>query len=316
MNRSLITAVFLILTLTSPLMGLEPPGITCASQAQAVDPVTLGVSGIPVQPEELIFVSLEGLAGGSLELEFEVDGAPFVTETLTLPRDVDTAQATPLVGVLATRPDLLHRLHALADDPEHRVEVRFWHDGTLLDSVPFSVLVNRSSELLAEPSRPEVLDSRVEGPGAETGGPARLVHRGTCEDQCYLDYLDCNETVCAPAILCEECEVAYEECLQVCDPAPPPICTPSVTYYWKNWYFLYSYLSGYQICYPDPWAYYEGVWHLERVHVFRRDQIEKTLASDCSITEQIVGYQYLFTSCYDWTYSPCYGPWYPYNTCY
>ena len=91
-----------------------------------------------------------------------------------------------------------------------------------------------------------------------------------------------------------------------------------MTYWATGWYYLgYNVYWWDQICYPDQiWYWYDGLWHVRIEHVYRRDIYRRTTQCDGSYSDELWGYEYLFISCYDWTYSSCYDPWYPFNTCY
>lgn len=95
-------------------------------------------------------------------------------------------------------------------------------------------------------------------------------------------------------------------------------CEYKEEYYWTGWYYVGWYTEPWnQQCFDDYiFYYYPGLWHVSVVDVFRNDQIKRTTHEDCSVTEELVGYAYLYFQCYDWTYSSCYNPWFPYNTCY
>lgn len=317
MNRTLSQRTLLAclaLLLPAALTAAEAPSIACSGLTEPRGP-----SGLLVAPEEVIFLSLDGLRGGELEVEITVDGAPFVRERIALPDQLDGTKGTPVAGVLATEPKLLHRIHELADDPLHEVETHLWLDGVHQRSLTFDELEAESDRLLSAPFRPQVVDSVVEGPATEQPLSQSAAGSQACQQQCHRAYLDCIEEVCFPEVTCPACENAYQACLDQCpppDPPPPPTCEEEVEYFWTGWYFVGSFYSGAFICYPDPFFFYEGVWHDELVTVFRRDQIERTTHTDCSTTDQVVGYQYLYTYCWDDSFSPCSNPWTPINTCY
>jgi hypothetical protein len=129
----------------------------------------------------------------------------------------------------------------------------------------------------------------------------------------------CYATTCPTMYFCDECDVPYLQCMQSCQPPPPPpTCQYKEEYYWTGLYYVGTNVYWWdQVCFPDEiWYIYDGLWHVRVERVYRRDRIKKTTYTDCSVTHQVVGYEYWFFPCYDWTGSPCYYPWYPYNTCY
>ena len=292
---------------------------------------------LPRSAGDHLFFDAEALAGqADVELRYFLDGQLHLTEVLPLKslqspaKPADALNPRTVVELLAMRPAERKLLAAIGRAASERVRVEVWQDGSLQRSVSFAELEQESRTLLAAPFRPEVIKSQVAGQGkrdlpkikirALASADKTFVAEATCEETCQTQRDQCYATYCEGMDWCEQCELEYQDCLESCDPPPPPPpCEgPTVSYWATGWYYLGSNVYWWdQICYPDQiWYWYDGLWHVRVEHVYRRDVYRRTTQCDGSYSDELWGYEYLFFSCYDWTSSSCYDPWYPWNTCY
>jgi hypothetical protein len=353
MKRLLV--VLALLALAAPAAGQIAPTPRCAPlpdlgpKAGSPEGLADALSQLPGHlsqqlSERPLFLNVEGLAGARVTARFLVDGAPWAVETFTAPAaegSVVIAKScaeltgkssverptkelrggTPVVELLALHPDALDQLRGMAAKSPDRVQVEIRQDGQVLRSLPFEDLRAESDALRTEPFFAQPVTSSVRGRGVrQAAAPANGIgEKMTCEGLCQTQYEECLINECGEQIFCDTCEIEYEDCLAQCSPPPPPppppTCQQKVEYYYST--YLYGvFPTGWSECFYDPWGYYEGVWHDEYAYVFRTDYIEKTTHTDCSVTYRLISYSYSYFYCYDWTFSPCYYPWYPWNTCY
>jgi hypothetical protein len=269
-----------------------------------------------VNVAELLFFNIEGLAAGELELRFLSNGELLLTERLQISDVVDNGGGPPAVGVLAAHPAELHLLHSMQPQIGGTLNIEVWSNGRYIMTLSFEELVTDSARLLQEPFQPQAVEGVVSGPGKVQRHPRRdpfASMKATCEDRCEIEFDECMATTCPGQETCEECEGPYFDCLDDCDPPDP--CPSSVVYYWTSWYPISSYTYYYMWCFEYPMFSGNGRWY-DEVHVlWRRDYIKKTTIN-CSTTYQIISYQYMETTCNQLTWTPCYSPFFPFNTCY
>lgn len=324
--KRLALALCLALLVPSVAFAANPSLQCSAMKSSKAAPLDFAPAGqLPLSAGEHLFFDAEELAGqADVEVRFFLDSVIYLTETLPLKSLKPAAKPTEgvpprtVVELLAVHPKERKRLAKISQQEPERISVEIWRGATLLRSASFAQLQQEGGNLLKAPFRPEVIHSQVSGKG-NGERPWKSVTEATCADGCEAARNECYATTCPGMDYCEECEQQYQECMAGCQPPPPPpSCQYNVQYYWTGYYYVGTNVYWWdQICYPDViWYYYDGLWHVRVEDVFRRDYIERTTYTNCTTSQQVVGYQYLFISCYDWTGSACYDPWYPFNTCY
>ena len=212
--------------------------------------------------------------------------------------------------LLALNPDHVRELHRLFAEGAG-IDVEIHQAGQRIETLLFEDLVARSSNLREQVLVPVAVPAEVRGPGVRRQ-PARITTN---------DYLpDCGD--CTDTTPCEtECgydpgkggPVTCGEYGMGCQADCPP--QQNWGEYYTDWYFYGSGPSGWGECYVTE---YYNRWHDEYVYVWRRDRIRQTnncpnspSCDGCYITEQVVGYQLTYDSCYArtaYTCSPAYMP--------
>lgn len=281
---------------------------------RTVEPSTPGaLAGIlPHSSVEHIFLSLEDVEPGRLELRYRVSGEIALYETLDLERVVAEDGRPQFAEILAIHPrerSILLRQHEAAPGT---IEAEVWNNGSWLRTLSFEELRQGKQQLFERSVLPEPVLSRVRAAGSlATRSRPQLAQRApTCEDSCYEDYLLCLESTCPDVEWCEECEQQYSSCLGGC-------CSYQVTYYWTSWYQTSSYYTGFWMCFQDYYISHPyGRHYRERGAFYRRDYIKRTKHDDCSVTEEVVNYETQYATCYEWTSVWCYGPYsQPFGVC-
>ena len=303
------------------------PSLLCSSAKlpDGTTPEFAREGQLPFSAGDHLFFDAEELAGkADVEVRYFLDGQLHLTETLPLkalqPAAKPDGGAPPrtVVELLAMRPAERKLLATAGRAEPGRVNVEIWRGGALLRSVSLSQLEKEGQALLSAPFRPETIQSQVSGKGKQDQ-IRKISAMATCEGGCINQREQCYADFCPGMDYCEECELQYQQCIEGCQPPPPPpTCQYREEYYWTALYYWGSNVYWWdQICYPDQiWYFYDGLWHVRVERVFRRDYIKKTTYTNCSTSQQVVGYEYWGFQCYDWTSSACYDPWYPFNTCY
>ncbi len=323
-------AVVCLLVIPSAVLA-EAPRLQCSAQDFKLQQLAPSAQPPRSSGEHLFFDAEPYVGRADVELRYFLDGQLHLTEVLPLKslqpaaKPTDGVPPKTVVELLAMRAPERKLLGTIGRAEPDRVKVEVWQDGTLQRSASFAQLQQESAALVGAPFRPEVVHSQVAGKGkrdfpkitALGSAGTTFMAAATCEENCAIDRDNCYANNCPGMDYCEECEAQYNQCLNNCQPPPPPSC-PTVQYYWTPLYFVGWYTEPWnQVCYPDQiWYWYDGLWHVSVVFVYRRDLIKRTTHCDNSVTEEVVGYEYWYFQCYDWTSSPCYDPWYPFNTCY
>lgn len=325
--KRLALALFLGLLVPS-IAFAATPSLQCSTLKSTKDasPELAPVGQLPLSAGEHLFFNAEELAGrANIEVRFFLDGVLYLTEALPLKslkpaaKSADGVPPRTVVELLATHPVERKRLAKISQHEPERINVEIWRGGMLLRSSSLAELQQEGDSLLKASFRPEVVHSKVSENVSRARPSNSITEKMTCEGACITARDECYATTCWGMDYCEECELQYQQCMEGCQPPPPPpICPYKEEYYWTGLYYIGTNVYwGDQICYPDViWYFYDGLWHVRVEHVYRRDYIKKTTYTDCTTTQQVVGYEYWFFSCYDWTGSVCYNPWYPWNTCY
>ncbi|HYG62858.1 MAG TPA: hypothetical protein VEL74_09775 [Thermoanaerobaculia bacterium] len=266
----------------------------------------------------LFFALTPELAAGtpeSLAFRIDVDGQPFLVETLDL-RQVRGAESFAF-ELLATRPDLRDRLHELGRDPKSRVVVQVAVDGAVVrEFASFGELLRYNREIKRF-LRPAAAPSEVYGPAAgESPKPAplaRLFEKGyqadpACLSQCQYEYQYCISGPCYEAgASCVFCEDLYQSCLESC----PIICVEpkSVTEYYTPWQTISTIYGSYN-CYENWWEndFLWGTYYQHVSYSLKRDRVRRTESCNGQVTETVLSTQYSNSSCWQPTGASCYMP--------
>jgi hypothetical protein len=320
-----------LLMLVPPAVLAAAPSLQCstAKSSNGPSPEFAPEGQLPFSAgEHLVFDAGELAGKADMEVRYFLDGQLHLTENLplkSLKPAAEPAEGGPsrtVVELLAMRPAERKLLATIGRTEPGRVSVEIRQGGALLRSLSLAQLQKEGEALLEAPFRPEVVKSQVSGKGKRDHpkkSTALFIAADTCEGGCATQRDQCYADFCPGMDYCEECELQYQQCVQGCQPPPPPpTCQYKEEYYWTSLYPWGSNVFWWdQICYPDQiWYFYDGLWHVRVERVYRRDLIKKTTYTDCTTSQQVVGYEYWSYQCYDWTSSSCYTPWYPFNTCY
>jgi hypothetical protein len=214
-----------------------------------------------------------------------------------------------MLELLATHPDEVRELHRLAAEGAS-INVEIYHSGNRIESLSFDALVRRSADARAAVLVPVQAASDVRGSGLIKKSLAikKTDYLPDCQ-QCTWDTPCSTECGYDPGkggpVTCGEWGVCTPTCQSE---------TPWGQYY-SNWYFIGAGDTGYGQCFVTQ---IDNRWHNEYVRVYRRDLIQQTRhcpsapsCDGCYITEQVIGYQYLYIYCYYRTpyyCSPAYMP--------
>jgi hypothetical protein len=294
----------------------------------------LGTGTQPLAAEQRLFYGLTGLGNEALEVRYLVGDALYLRETVDLSTarlpEINPPDRKPLLQskstlelpdllagermmeFLALRPDLVRRLHQLAQDGA-RIEVQVFQAGRLLEKLSFKELLRRSAELRASGAVSVVVHSRVRGIG-ERGEPRKPPFFGAK----VLD--SCND--CTDEMPCDT-ECGYDPgkggpvtCGEYGAPCGGSTCECSHVLYdsWTSWYFnrAYAYSPATYDCLksaPNWWT-----WHQVYILEYRRDLVRhSTICPNCPscvgcyYQEQVIDYQLSSSYCYHDLNSYC-GP--------
>lgn len=280
-----------------------------------------------------LFFRLANASAREVRFQIAVAEHPYLEERVTLG---ERASDAPAVELLAREPARLERLYALAAGGSLPVRVTVFVDGVQAGQFGFDEFVRYNRELKSAALRPVAgtselrllaLDPNV-APVSRAAAPQP---DGACEDQCYWDYLDCQELLCnggcylPPCPLksgdlpsCAYCTTEYNNCLAAC--APPPCTDPkSVTTYSTT--ELVGVSVMYWDCFkrwwdPDPFPLY-GDWYEALRLTYKITTYRRTEYCNGSVVIEVIGVSYGYAYCNHPLYFQCYNPWtYPYNVCY
>jgi hypothetical protein len=338
-RNSLWTLSLLLLAL--PLSAQSPrpqPALSCAAVKEAA--LFQGKPGAttyqPLAAEQRLFYGLSGFGSEALEVRYFVKGALYLTETADLstvrlpeidlqsrklPVQSKTAidlssllEGDRMMEFLALRPDLVRRLHGLAEDA---INVQIFRQGRLHEALSFKELLRRSAELRGSRDVLVVVHSTVGGLG-DRGEPRR--------PSLLLKVLDsCND--CTDDMPCDT-ECGYdpgkggpETCGEYgapCGGSTCP-CTHVLADSWTSWYFnrAYPYSPAYYECLKSSAT--DSTYHQRYILEYRRDLIRSSTICpncpscvSCYYHEEVIDYQLTNGSCLSNTYAGCFSgrtPW-------
>ena len=315
--------------LALPLAAQSQPPLSCGAATSVVPTSIGGLPGTgtyqPLSAEQRLFYGLAGLGDAALEVRYFVAHALYLTETLELSdvrlpqteirgrqplwqakRTLDfqeQLEGERMVELLARRPELVRRLHRIAQDGS-RIEVRVFQAGRRLAALPFQELLRRSAELGARGAVPVVVRSTVRGVGdrSEPRTPSLF-------DAVVLD--SCQE--CTDEMPCET-ECGYDPgkggpvtCGENGAPCGGSTCECSRVLYdsWTSWYFnrAYPYSPATYDCLKSGASSYST--HRLYVLEYRRDLVRhSTICPNCPscvscyYQEQVIDYQLSNVYCY------------------
>ncbi len=311
------------------------PALSCGAMAQGAA-LFAGLPGAttyqPLAAEQRLFYGLSGFGSEPLEVRYLVKGALYLTETADLStarlpkidppgRKLPSQSKTPIelssllegermTELLALRPDLVRRLHGLAQEGT-AIDVQIFRQGRLLETLSFKELLRRSAELRASRRVPVVVRSAVSGPGnrGEPRQPAPFLSK-------VLD--SCSE--CTDEMPCDT-ECGYdpgkggpETCGEYGAPCGGSTCDCSHVNAetWTSWYFnrAYAYSPAYYDCLRSSTS--NSTWHQLYIEEYRRDLVRhSTICPNCPSCvncygqDQVIDYQLTSTSCLLDTYGFC-----------
>lgn len=314
--------------LALPLSAQSRPPLSCGATFAAPTSIggLLGTGTYqPLTAEQRLFYELAGLGDAALEVRYFVAQALYLTETLELStarlpqteipgrQPLWQAKSTldfqeqlegeRMVELLALRPELVRRLHRLAQDGS-RIEVQVFQAGRRLATLPFQELLRRSAELGARGGVPVVVRSMVRGVGNRSE-PRKPSFFGAK----VLD--SCSE--CTDEMPCDT-ECGYDPgkggpvtCGENGAPCGGSTCQCSTVLYdsWTSWYFNRSY--PYSPATYDCLKSGASSYSTHRVYVleYRRDLVRhSTICPNCPscvgcyYQEQVIDYQLSNTYCY------------------
>lgn len=265
---------------------------------------------------ELLVVELPaGHAGGSLDVEYVVDGVPAFAESIQFAPAVDPEDEEDrrLVELLAWHPSQADDLLARSNDGAMIfVELRF--DGEDLATRSLAELRAAAPLLLDSGVRLRRHHSRVEGAGrpanlgviglGETGTTYRVAASYTCEEICELEFDDCRDN-CGGDTSCELwCQDQYVDCWNRCSPNCPTTRDYTVTQILGDTQF-YPPTSR---CLDD--IVYAGLARLYYKYErdLKRTTYRETTACDGSQTTQVIGVAYVTDVCWKRISVSCSSP--------
>jgi hypothetical protein len=220
------TLPFTLLCLLMLPLELLAAGDTCVRKN------IVGVAGTPLaevemaeathRPVHVAFSS--GLAvGDQVMFEAHIDGLRHFSEEVEIVvgevsnEKLDLA-ATPVVELLAANPARLGMLYRLATS--RQVEIAIFHNGTLINTVPFLTLVSETEGL--NDVWTQALRSTV-----STKQDTVPLRRNSCWEFCDDQQYDCYLNRCGQfgSESCyDACDLDWDDCIEDCG-----ICTPSST---------------------------------------------------------------------------------------
>lgn len=277
-------------------------------------------------------------AGDTLRFVVDVDGQPFLQETLTLEKPKVTQ---PSYELLARDPQQLEALYAAAARKGSDVRVGVMLGGRTLYYQSFGTFLNYNQKLKAGGLSPEAPNTRdvlllaalapkaATAPAPEAAQPTT---NGACQTSCQSAYQaclrDCRTGGCLLPVCpvasatggelpdCSYCSDDYNYCLSTCPP-DPPACPTSTTY--NTTELVGVYYGGWQ-CYRDffqPWDSQIGQYYQDTSLQYKISNIQKTTNCDGSITYTTLSVSYANVWCQHPIYLSCWFPFsYPYSICY
>jgi hypothetical protein len=301
----------------------------------------------PLQPQERLLYSLNGLSGGTLEVRYRVNGELHLTEIIDLQKaelPVLSGSKTPsastrqyggfiekqndaaeagtgteaaqrhegvdgerVIELLALQPDSVRGLLQLAHGGA-AIDIEVLYDGHARETISFATLASRNAELRERPVIPVFAPSEVRGPGVVTGPRKLRVRTNT-----YLE--DCND--CTSEMPCDtECgydpgkggPVTCGEYGAPCDPWCPASYN-SGDYYTAWTYYSTGYGAG--NCFTTSSG---ARWFNQKITTYRREHRQRTTTcpnhpscNGCYETESLIAVQYSSSTCWEETSSSCGG---------
>ncbi|HYG64846.1 MAG TPA: hypothetical protein VEL74_19855 [Thermoanaerobaculia bacterium] len=279
----------------------------------------------PLAAEQRLYYGLTGLGDEALEIRYLVADELYLTENLDLstsrlPRaeipgrkPLRQAESTLdfqellegewMVELLALRPDLVRRLHELAQQGS-RIEVQVFQAGRRLAALPFKGILRRSTELGASGAVQVVVHSTVRGIGerAEPRNPPLLGTKVLASCSECLDEMPCDT------------ECGYDPgkggpvtCGENGAPCGGSTCECSRVLYdsWTSWYFnrAYAYSPATYDCLKSGSSFYTT--HQVYILEYRRDLVRSSMICPncpscvgCYFHQQVIDYQLTTSYCY------------------
>lgn len=320
-NRSWLLLIILFCTL--PVFAGDTAPTACpVAELEASRAAALGGSASqPVPAEKTLLYELARLPRGPIEIRYHVAGQVYVIESADLAQARPAQQDHPGAGLpkgaevapmaagpevielLTLRPDIVRRLHRLAEGGSP-IQVEILGGGVALDKLSFKEVLESSARLRARDATAVVLLSQVRGPGAELAPvprPRSASGCGFCSPTSSCDDIGPYEPGKGDCVTCGE----YGEC----DPGGCA-CSTVINEYWTSWF-----VTG--LTYVGPWAcvdyWYSPDSRALRARVtYRRNLVRVTRTcpncpscSGCYNTEQVIDYQVQTVYCYIDQYQSC-----------
>lgn len=260
--------------------------------------------------------------GRSLEFRVQLNGQPYLVETLALG---PLSDESPAFELLATKPILRDRLYQLGGKASNRITVQVVLDGQLLrEFTSFAELLWYNREVKKGHLQPRFAASEVRdltsqrGP-ERFGGLGRVSAKGMvtdpdCAQQCSDQYYQCREYYCDYGNCSPHCDTDYNRCINSC----PTTCEDPKSTSDSTSTQLVGYSYGYQDCLEHWWEYdyHHGEWYQMVYLTYKHTTTRRTEYCDGSVTHEVVSVWYSNASCWNRTWSTCMYPWSKaWNTC-
>jgi hypothetical protein len=301
--------------LAFPLSAQTQPPLSCGAKSLGPTSIAglLGTSAYqPLDAKQRLYYGLASLGNGTLEVRYFVANKLYLTETLDLstaklplnlaPDRKPLLQAqSPLelpgllegerrVELLALRPDLVRRLHQLAQDGS-RIEVQVSQAGRRLAKLSFEELLRRSAELDARGAIPVVVRSTVRGIGDRVEPRKPPLFGAKVLDSCN----DCtDEMPCDTECGYDPGKGGPETCGEYGAPCGGSTCECTHVLYdsWTSWYLI--------SIYPYSPATYDCLKSGASRDLVRHSMICPNCPScvGCYYHEEVIDYQLGYSYCY------------------
>ena len=261
------------------------------------------------------------------ELVVEVlkSGVAVYTESATV--ELPPVEGRRGIEVLGAAAETRALFAAMAERGNVTMEAVVSLDGQVVERLPVTALLENGAALGERATKlmplryPEVeVEAGDAGDRlfAVTAAGWDCTNRNACMDDCWDDYLQCNEFFCdnyedpygpypraLPVDDCPECEDARYYCEQSC-----PGCTcvdpKSVTTYTTSTYLGRSWFGSQ--CY-DGWTWdNQGTWWDQYQYTYRVDEYEKTTYCDNTTSTRLLRSWYEYPTCWEeWWLTSCYA---------